>query len=168
MHRHNSKESVGSIESTHGTGKKQMPTHMIIQREDNNELFLLPVTHLVNASVTRIKPNETATFKLDLNSRKQDRGVVLSYGQVLLLIHIALKFFFVQDRKTFVQNKCKFCPCNHLVIQKISILIRIHRTVAQRTDKIKLPRIVSINQSHHVRENPLKLTSFFVSFEFIF
>ena len=86
MQRHNSKASVGSMESSRGGGKKQAPSHMIIQRENTEDMLLLPVTHLVNAVVTRIKLNETATFKADLNSRKQERGVIVSFGKCLLLI----------------------------------------------------------------------------------
>lgn len=91
MHRHNSKASVGSVELARGGGKKQAPTHMIVQRENSDEVVLLPVTHLVNGSVTRIKSNETATFKIDLNSRKQERGVVVSFGKLLLLVSIVFQ-----------------------------------------------------------------------------
>ncbi|CAM4899644.1 unnamed protein product [Rotaria socialis] len=77
MQRYQSKESVTSVTSS---SKRISPTHMIIQREDNNQMLLLPVTHLINASVTKIKVNNTATFKTDLKSRKQERGRVIQLG----------------------------------------------------------------------------------------
>ena len=43
-------------------------------------MTILPVTNLVNASVTRIKINHTTTFKEDINSRKQQRGRILQLG----------------------------------------------------------------------------------------
>ncbi len=80
MNRHNSKTSVGSIESSRGGRMKESPTHMIIQRDGTNELLLLSVQHLVNGGLTRMKLNEKATYKVDLNSRKQERGVIISFG----------------------------------------------------------------------------------------
>ncbi|CAF4609896.1 unnamed protein product, partial [Rotaria magnacalcarata] len=63
MQRSKSIESVTSVASScRGGEKKASPTHMIIQREIDNKIMLLPVTHLVNISVTRIKINNTATF----------------------------------------------------------------------------------------------------------
>ncbi|CAF4284301.1 unnamed protein product [Rotaria magnacalcarata] len=70
-------QSKGSVTSVTSSSKRISPTHMIIQREDNNQMLLLPVTHLINASVTKIKVNNTATFKTDLKSRKQERGRVI-------------------------------------------------------------------------------------------
>ncbi len=82
MQRHGSIGSVTSVTSSSRTGeKKNLPTHMIIQRENDNQLMLLPVTHLVNSSVTRIKLNNTATFKSDLNNRKQERGRIIQLGE---------------------------------------------------------------------------------------
>jgi hypothetical protein len=46
---------------------------MIIQNENDNKIILSSMTHLVNSSVTRIKVNNTATFKNNLNNRKQER-----------------------------------------------------------------------------------------------
>lgn len=80
MERYNSKGSVGSIESSRGGRKKEAPTHMIIQRDGSNELLLLPVSNLVNGGLTRMKLNEKATFKVDLAGRKQERGVIISFG----------------------------------------------------------------------------------------
>ncbi|UJR17458.1 hypothetical protein I4U23_004353 [Adineta vaga] len=82
MQRHNSKNSISSIGSSSRVGEKNKPspTHMIIQRENDKQMILLPTTHLVNSSVTRIKLNDTATFKLDLNNRKQERGRILQLG----------------------------------------------------------------------------------------
>ena len=78
MQRHNSKASVWSMGSSRGaSGKKEAPTHMIIQRDHSNDVLVLPVSHLVNGGVTRMKLNEKATFKIDLNSRKQERGVII-------------------------------------------------------------------------------------------
>ncbi|CAF3492643.1 unnamed protein product, partial [Rotaria sp. Silwood2] len=74
MQRSQSIESITSVTSScRGGEKKPSPTHMIIQREADTKIMLLPVTHLVNSSVTRIKINNTATFKSDINSRKQHR-----------------------------------------------------------------------------------------------
>jgi hypothetical protein len=82
MQRHSSKTSITSIGSTSRVGeKKPLPTHTIIQRESDNEMILLPVTHLVNSSVARIKLNNTATFKTDLSNRKQERGRILQLGK---------------------------------------------------------------------------------------
>ncbi|CAF4042706.1 unnamed protein product [Rotaria sordida] len=81
MQRYNSKNSITSIGSSSRVGeKKPLPTHMIIQRENDNRMILLPVTHLVNSSVARVKLNNTATFKTDLNNRKQERGRILQFG----------------------------------------------------------------------------------------
>ncbi|CAF1310565.1 unnamed protein product [Rotaria magnacalcarata] len=81
MQRSKSIESVTSVASScRGGEKKASPTHMIIQREIDNKIMLLPVTHLVNISVTRIKINNTATFKVDNNSRKQYRGNIIQLG----------------------------------------------------------------------------------------
>lgn len=58
MQRHGSKGSVTSVtSSSRASEKKILPTHMIIQREQDNEMLLLPVTHLVNSSVTGMKLN---------------------------------------------------------------------------------------------------------------
>ncbi|CAF4172192.1 unnamed protein product, partial [Rotaria magnacalcarata] len=73
-------QSKGSFTSVTSSSKRIAPTHMIIQREDNNQMLLLPVTHLINASATKIKVNNTATFKTDLKSRKQERGRVIQLG----------------------------------------------------------------------------------------
>lgn len=94
MQRHNSKASVGSVESSRGGGRKPAPTHVIIQRENSDDLLLLPVTHLVNAVATRIKLNDTATFKIDLNSRKQERGMVVSFGKFSWLIDMRWIFVY--------------------------------------------------------------------------
>ncbi|CAF1397371.1 unnamed protein product [Rotaria magnacalcarata] len=81
MQRYNSIESIGSITSScRGGEKKSPPTHVIVQREGDNKMVLLPVTHLVNGSVTGIKINNTATFKEDINSRKQQRGKIIQLG----------------------------------------------------------------------------------------
>lgn len=80
MQRYNSKGSVGSMESSRGDRKKEAPTHMVVRRDGTDELIILPVSNLVNGGLTRIKVNEKATFKVDLNSRKQERGMVLSLG----------------------------------------------------------------------------------------
>ena len=82
MQRHNSKNSITSVGSSSRVGeKKPLPTHMIIQRENDNQMILLPVTDLVNSSVTRIKLNNMATFKTDLNNRKQERGRILQLSK---------------------------------------------------------------------------------------
>lgn len=82
MKRHDSKGSVTSVASSCRTGgKKISPTHMIIQREHDNKLMLLPITHAVNSSVTSLKLNNTATFKCDLNNRKQERGRIIQLGE---------------------------------------------------------------------------------------
>ena len=81
MQRHGSKESITSVTSSRAGDKKCLPTHMIVQRENDNQMILLPVTHLVNSSVARIKLNNTAMFKTDLNNRKQERGRILQLGK---------------------------------------------------------------------------------------
>ncbi|CAF4001391.1 unnamed protein product [Rotaria sp. Silwood2] len=53
---------------------------MLIHSEVDNKILLLPVSHLVNSSVTRIKINATATFKKDINDRKQYRGKIIQLG----------------------------------------------------------------------------------------
>ena len=80
MQRCQSVESVASVVSCRGGDKKFPPTHVVIQQEGDNKIMVLPVTNLVNASVTRIKINHTTTFKEDINSRKQQRGRVLQLG----------------------------------------------------------------------------------------
>ncbi|CAF3502868.1 unnamed protein product [Rotaria socialis] len=81
MQRSKSIESVTSVASScRGGEKKILSTHMIIQREIDDKMMLLPVTNLVNISVTRIKINNTATFKVDNNSRKQYRGKIIQLG----------------------------------------------------------------------------------------
>jgi hypothetical protein len=86
MQRFNSKNSVESIGSSKTTLKAINATHMIIQRLDDNRIFLLPETSLVNASTARSKQNDQATFKLDKNDRKQHRGTILLIG--LLIIEV--------------------------------------------------------------------------------
>ena len=82
MQRYNSKNSISSIGSSSRVGeKKPSPTHMIIQRENDKRMVLLPTTHLVNSSVARVKLNDTATFKMELNNRKQERGRILQLGE---------------------------------------------------------------------------------------
>lgn len=80
MQRYNSKGSVGSVQSCRSDRKKEGPSHMVIRRDGTDELIVLPVSNLVNGGLTRIKVNEKATFKVDLNSRKQERGMILSFG----------------------------------------------------------------------------------------
>ena len=58
-------------------------------------MILLPVTHLVNSSVARIKLNNTTTFKIDLNNRKQERGRIIQLGKYLTCSHISIIFFVV-------------------------------------------------------------------------
>ena len=95
MQRYESKGSVTSVTSSRCGERKVAPTHMIIQRESDNRMILLPVTHLVNGSVTRIKLNNTATFKTDLTSRKQERGRVIQLGNYFIeLANIKLFYFF--------------------------------------------------------------------------
>ena len=82
MQRSKSIESNISGTSSCRAGEKNIPpTHMIIQREPDNRIMLLPVTHLVNSSVTGIKINNTATFKEDINDRKQYRGKIIQLGE---------------------------------------------------------------------------------------
>jgi hypothetical protein len=84
MQRYGSKGSITSGTSTSRAGdKKTLPTHVILQREHDNQMVLLPVTHLVNSSVAGIKLNNTATFKSDLNNRKQERGRIIQLGEYL-------------------------------------------------------------------------------------
>ena len=108
MKRHGSKASVTSVTSScRATEKKSLPTHMIIQRENDNEMILLPVTHLVNSSVTRIKLNNTATFKVDLNSRKQERGRILQLGEYLICCYIYFFYFYfwlIGDKEECVEQ----------------------------------------------------------------
>ncbi len=93
MQRHGSKGSVTSVtSSSRANEKKILPTHMIIQREIDNQMVLLPVANLVNSSVTRIKLNNTATFKSDLNNRKQERGRIIQLGEYLTRSHISIIF----------------------------------------------------------------------------
>ena len=61
-------------------GKKPSPTHIIVQRENDNKIILLPTTHLVNSSVARVRLNDTARFKVILNNRKQEQGRILQLG----------------------------------------------------------------------------------------
>jgi hypothetical protein len=82
MQRHDSKGSITSVTSSSRAGERKTPsTHMIIQREIDNQMVLLPITHLVNSTATRIKLNNTATFKCDLNNRKQERGKIIQMGK---------------------------------------------------------------------------------------
>lgn len=80
MQRVNSKSSVSSISSRSGE-KKEKPSHVIMRRDENNQLLLLPIASLVNATCTRLKVNDMATFKLDQNNRKQERGQILLFGE---------------------------------------------------------------------------------------
>ncbi|CAF3854904.1 unnamed protein product [Rotaria sp. Silwood1] len=81
MQRSKSIESITSVTSScRGGEKKTPPTHMLIQSEVDNKILLLSVAHLVNSSVTRIKINATATFKKDINDRKQRRGKIIQLG----------------------------------------------------------------------------------------
>jgi hypothetical protein len=98
MQRYGSKGSITSVTSSSRAGdKKILPTHMIIQRENDNQIVLLPVTHLVNSSVARIKLNNTATFKSDLNDRKQERGRIIQLGEYLT--HSQISNIFLLYRK---------------------------------------------------------------------
>ena len=81
MQRYESKGSVASATSSRCGERKLVPTHMIVQRESDNRMILLPVTHLVNGSATRLKLNNTATFKTDLSNRKQERGRIIHFGK---------------------------------------------------------------------------------------
>ncbi len=92
MQRHSSKGSVTSVTSSSKREKKPLPTHMIIQRDHDNQMVLLSVKHLVHSSVTGIKLNHSATFKSDLNGRKQERGRVIQLGNDLTS-HVSIRFF---------------------------------------------------------------------------
>ena len=94
MQRHDSKGSITSVTSSRPGERKIPPTHMIIQRELDNRMMLLPVTHLVNSSATRIKLNNTATFKCDLNNRKQERGKIIQLGEYSIPYYISVRLFF--------------------------------------------------------------------------
>lgn len=61
--------------------RREKPTHMIIQREGDQDMVMLPVSHLVNGAATRIKLYDRATYKIDLNSRKQERGTIVVFGK---------------------------------------------------------------------------------------
>ena len=54
---------------------------MIIQREGDNEMVMLPVSNLVNGASARMKLHDRATFKIDINSRKQERGMIILFGE---------------------------------------------------------------------------------------
>ncbi|CAF2958167.1 unnamed protein product [Rotaria sp. Silwood2] len=106
MQRSQSIESITSVTSScRGGEKKPSPTHMIIQREADTKIMLLPVTHLVNSSVTRIKINNTATFKSDINSRKQHRGEIVQLGEYSTTIHIFAIFLLHIGTKEVCQEQ---------------------------------------------------------------
>jgi hypothetical protein len=77
---------------------------MIIQREDNNQMLLLPVTHLINASATKIKVNNTATFKTDLKSRKQERGRVIQLGMFFIRRKQRHNIFFLGSEDVCIEQ----------------------------------------------------------------
>ena len=62
-------------------------------------MLLLPVTHLVNSSVARIRLNNTATLKCDLNSRKQERGRIIQLGEYLIRFTSLKCLFYVGNQK---------------------------------------------------------------------
>ena len=61
--------------------KREKQTHMVIQREGDQDLVMLPVLNLVNGAATRLKLHERATYKIDLHSRKQERGTIVVFGK---------------------------------------------------------------------------------------
>ena len=81
MQRFNSKTSVRSMASSLSGDKREKPTHMIIQREGDQDMVMLPVSNLVNGAATRLKLHDRATFKIDLHSRKQERGTIVVFGK---------------------------------------------------------------------------------------
>lgn len=83
MERHNSKASVGSLTSSRAGNRREKPTHMIVQRENDNQMVMLPIANLVNGASARVKLNDKATFKPDINCRKQERGVIVLFGEWL-------------------------------------------------------------------------------------
>ena len=82
MQRFESKRSVSFVMSPFRVhGKRISQTHMIIQREDGDQMTLLPVKRLVKGCMTEIKMNDTTVLKTDLKSRKQERGRVIQLGK---------------------------------------------------------------------------------------
>ena len=80
MQRLNSMSSVGSVSSQIGD-KRTKPSHMLIRRRSSDGLIMLPITNLVNGSIAKMKTNDVATFKVDMNSRKQKRGTIMFFGK---------------------------------------------------------------------------------------
>jgi hypothetical protein len=56
---------------------------MIVQRENDNHMVMLPIANLVNGASARVKLNDKATFKTDINCRKQERGVIVLFCEWL-------------------------------------------------------------------------------------
>lgn len=80
MQRFHSKESVNSTSSSRNVGKKGQATHVIIQRQEDNRLFMLPTSHLVNGNAAKLRQNDKATFKIEKTCRKQWRGTIILLG----------------------------------------------------------------------------------------
>lgn len=66
---------------------------MIVQRENDNQMVMLPIANLVNGASARVKLNDKATFKPDINCRKQERGVIVLFGEWLFPFWIELALF---------------------------------------------------------------------------
>ena len=91
MQEYGSKRNITSgTSSSRASEKKIPPTHMIIQREHDNRMVLLPVTHLVNSSTVRIKLSNTTTFRHDLNNRKRERGKIIQLGQYSICSQVSM------------------------------------------------------------------------------
>lgn len=77
MQRLNSQSSVNSVSSSKNHGRKATPTHMVIQRFDNQQFLLLSTSNLVDGHATRLKQNDKATFKVDATGIDQYRGTIV-------------------------------------------------------------------------------------------
>lgn len=82
-----------SISSIHSQGKSsnanfqcsESHTHAIVQKEKDNKIILVPLKKFINFGKT-IKVNEMATFKLNSDSRKPDRGKILLFGERRIIL----------------------------------------------------------------------------------
>lgn len=85
-------------------------THAIVQRHKDKKVILVPLNCFVNFGKT-VKLNESATYKIDEDSRKVDRGKVLIFGWFAiysLYTYISNFIFLLKELKNYVWNNCKF------------------------------------------------------------
>ena len=84
LQRHDSKEDgEESIRLTHVKENTANQTHIIIPREEDNRLRLLPSKNLTSDMTAHIKSGDIGTYNTNINFQEQERSTITQLGNEL-------------------------------------------------------------------------------------